>query len=120
MIKRKSCGHLRCGSVCRFGTKQKKVYRIPKVSAKRKLENEEYFAKREIFLLEHPKCECGRPGCNRMATEVHHSAGRVGKNFLDVSTWKAMSRLCHRWAELNPDAAKAAGVSASRLSKTET
>lgn len=131
MNRKKQCGHLRCGSTCRFGPKKKKFtpikrtpikkkfYRIPKVSKKREIENEEYFAKREVFLKEHTRCECGRLGCNRKATEVHHSAGRVGKNFLDISTWKAMSRPCHRWAELNPKEAKDAGVSARRLSKNK-
>lgn len=125
---KKQCGHLRCGATCRFGPKlkkkyalkrsplKKKFYRIPKVSEKRKTENEKYFKLRQVFLKEHPRCECGRPGCRRKSTEIHHSAGRSGSNFLDVSTWRAVARVCHRWAEENPEAAKLAGVSKNRIS----
>jgi len=94
--------------------KKKKKWMSP-VSEKRKIENDEYKILREQFLKEHPYCECGRDGCRKRSVEVHHSAGRVGKNFLDVSTWKAMSRVCHQWAELNPIEAKEIGVSQNRI-----
>lgn len=124
---KKQCGHLRCGETCRFESRakkkyvlkrtplKKKFYRIPKVSEKRKEENKIYFEQREIFLKEHPKCECGQPGCRRKATEVHHSAGRSGSNFLDVSTWKAVARVCHRFLEENPVEAKKLGSSKNRV-----
>lgn len=97
---------------------KKKQKAIPKFSKKREEENEIYFALREVFLKEHPRCECGRQGCNRKSVEVHHSGGKIGKDFLDVAKWKAMSRTCHVWAETNPIAAKESGASVSRLSKT--
>ena len=46
-------------------------------------------------------------------------SGKVGKLFLDVRFWKAMARVCHRWAEDNPNEAKKSGASASRLAKKQ-
>lgn len=112
--RKKQCGHLRCGAICSRPSKKKKPKWIPRVSEKRKIENELYFRQREVFLQEHPKCECGRPGCNRKSVEIHHTKGR-GKYFLDMSTWKAVARVCHRWAEENPEEAKKIGISQNRL-----
>lgn len=111
---KKQCGHLRCGATCRFGKKVVKRKPIRKVSKKREDQNAEYFRLREKFLKEHPKCECGRDGCRRKATEVHHTRGR-GRYFLVVSTWLAVARVCHRWITDNEKAAKERGLSASRL-----
>lgn len=38
-------------------------------------------------------------------TEVHHKAGRVGKLYLDVSKWLAVSRQGHRYIHDNPEEA---------------
>ena len=96
---------------------KKKSKWIQPVSQKRKLENEAYKPLRENFLKDNPKCQCGREGCIRKSVEIHHTKGRVGKNFLDVSTWKAVARVCHRWAEENPIEAKKIGVSQNRLNQ---
>lgn len=127
--KNKQCGHLRCGEFCRLGKKPKKIYRlkrsaplkkkfyrIPKVSEKRKAEKKEYDVLREAFLKEHPICECGRIECKRgPSTDVHHSKGRAGSLYLDTMFWKALSRACHRWVELNPIEAKKLGLSVNRI-----
>lgn len=120
--KNKECGHLRCGETCRFGKKKKKVYylqrtpikknkayRIPKRSLTKKEEDAIYFPLRDKFLIEHPKCECGREGCFRDSTDVHHTKGR-GKYYLDVSTWKALNRICHIWVNENTEEAIKLGL----------
>lgn len=94
---------------------KKKFYRLPKVSEKQKKQNKIYSERRLVFLAANPKCQCGREGCNRKAVEIHHAKGRVGANFLDEKTWRAVARVCHRWAEMNPNEAKKAGLSENRL-----
>ena len=94
----------------------KKKHWIKPVSEKREVENEQYKVLRKKFLKDHPRCECGRPGCNRKSTDVHHAAGRIGADFLDTEKWKALNRVCHVWAEENPVEAKRLGLSKNRLS----
>jgi hypothetical protein len=48
------------------------------------------------------------------ATEVHHKRGRVGKFYLDVSTWLAVSREGHQWIERHRAAARDRGWHLSR------
>lgn len=93
----------------------KKRKKIPKVSRKREAENEAYRKLRVEFLKKNPRCQCGRNGCTRKSTDVHHTAGRGGKNFLDVGTWRALNRTCHRWVEENPNEAKSLNLAVFRL-----
>lgn len=111
----RECKHPCCQDVCRKKKPEdaKRRY-IRKVSEKRQTENEIYKVLRKDFLKDHPNCECGQDGCKDKATEIHHSKGR-GRYFLVVETWRAVSRRHHRWAEMNPMAAKQSGASQSRL-----
>jgi hypothetical protein len=43
------------------------------------------------------------------STEVHHTAGRIGKNYLNQSTWMAVCRENHRWIHDHPSEARAKG-----------
>jgi len=88
---------------------------ISPVSKKRQVEMDEYSVKRNLFLIANPNCQGKLLGCTTKATDVHHTAGRVGDNYLNISKWKALCRSCHRWVEENPDAAKELGLSESRL-----
>lgn len=122
MNKKKQCGHLRCGEVCRFGKKpskrysikrtpiKKKFYKINKNSEKRKQENKEYSNERVKWLAENPYCELKVPGvCKVYATEAHHPAGRVGH----LRDWKIMKRACfkcHRWVHDNHEEALEMGL----------
>src|SRR6185295_9162245 len=94
-----NCNHATCQGECRR-PKQKKL-RIPvrKVSKKRANENRIYTKLRQQFLEEHPVCEAGLNGCTVVATDVHHSEGRIGDKLLDVSTYKAVCRNCHKQIE---------------------
>ena len=89
--------------------------RVAPISKKRKVEQDEYSKRRELFLIAHPKCEAKLVGCTSVATDVHHTEGRIGDNYLNMSKWKALCRNCHQWVEENPEAAKELGLSQSRL-----
>jgi hypothetical protein len=94
----------------------KKRTPIKKKSEKRKNDEKVYKELRKNFLNENPYCKAQLPGCTGMATECHHSKGRVGKNYLDVNTFVALCHACHVFVELNPVIAKELGLSQSRLS----
>lgn len=70
------------------------------MSAKRKANSAEYYRLRDIYLSEHPTCEVDR--CAKQGTDIHHKAGRIGKNYLDVSRWMACCRYHHRKIHDNP------------------
>lgn len=79
---------------------------IRRVSSVRAVAMKLYAAARLPFLAARPKCErCQK----KKAMEVHHKAGRTGKNFLDQSTWMAACPECHRWIHEHPGQARAAG-----------
>lgn len=91
--------------------KEKKTHRLNHFSPKRAKENPVYLKLREQFLKDNPKCVV----FGTRATQVHHGKGRVGKNYLDVSTWLPVSDKGHKVIELNPKWAKQNGYSKSRL-----
>jgi hypothetical protein len=91
---------------------------ISPVSAKRRVEMDEYGKKREIFLIAKPNCEAKLLGCTGVSTDVHHKAGRTGENYLKISTWLSVCRSCHSFIELNPEEAKELGFSESRLNES--
>ena len=89
---------------------------ISPVSKKRQVQMDEYSKLRMVFLIAKPNCEAKLVGtCTRTSTDVHHKAGRVGENYLKMSTWLAVCRNCHTWIENNPEEAKELGFSESRL-----
>ena len=89
---------------------------ISPVSKKRRVEMDEYYKKRLAFLALHRSCQAKLTGCTGKSTDVHHKAGRVGDNYLNMNTWLAVCRSCHSWIETNPVEAKELGLSESRLS----
>lgn len=92
-----------------FVPSAKKNYRgLAPVSLKHQEKMKEYFELRDVFLKKHPMCQCGR-NCGLKATDVHHTKSR-GKYLLDISTWKALNRMCHRWATDNTIEAKKLGL----------
>lgn len=95
--------------------KIKKEYKIPKISEKQKIRLREYTKGREVFLKENTHCQIQVYGCTGESTQCHHPAGRIGDLLCDFIIMIATCDNCHRWAELNPEAAKELGVSKSRL-----
>lgn len=110
---------------------------LRRVSKKRAQQLREYSAARKVFLAAHPICEvwCAENGFEWFddrqyesaigtvltpeelvmewrapaAVECHHKAGRTGPNFLDQSTWLAVSQEAHRRIHDRPGQARAKG-----------
>ena len=53
---------------------------------------------------------CGVRGCFSMATEVHHTRGRVGKLLLDETFWLPVCSGCHDWIHKNIELARERGL----------
>lgn len=113
-------------------TGQLKRTKLSPVSAKRRTQAALYAKKRKAFLEAHPYCQVwlaqhagiivhfakalysGKAVSPISATtinscDIHHKAGRTGKNYLDESTWMAVSRDGHRWIHDHPKEARARG-----------
>jgi hypothetical protein len=102
------------------------IKRVPvkKISDKRAKESKIYFKLREDFLGKNPKCQLctplkehlgvAAPKCNGIATEIHHTEGRTGNNYLNVSTWLASGSGCHRFITDNSSLAVQIGLSKRR------
>ncbi len=90
---------------------------LNRVSKKRAGEEIVYEKKKKAFLKKHPICQIKILCKGANAVDVHHAAGRSGKNYLDESTWKAACRKCHIHITLNSKAAIISGHSTSRLKK---
>jgi hypothetical protein len=79
---------------------------LPFQSAKRAGSAMIYSRKRRQFLTAHPVCE----RCHtKKATDVHHKAGRLNGNYLNVATWCALCRTCHDWIHTHPSLAREKG-----------
>jgi len=82
--------------------------RINKVSTARSRQMREYRIKRLEFLKEHPYCEvCAEipylPTLHKhMATEIHHTRGRIGSLLCDSRYWKAACIWGHWWIGTHP------------------
>lgn len=92
----------------------KTVYKIPKVSKKRQVEQLQYQVLRTEFLSKPENKIC--PITNQPTTDIHHKKGRVGSLFLNTDFWIALSREGHKFVEENPEWSKANGYSLNRLS----
>lgn len=93
---------------------EKKVYKIAKESKKRKDENKEYSKERKEYLKVNNKCMAGLDGCKKVATQIHHRKGRVGKLLTDTKYWLPVCEDCHRKIEDNPQMAYEKGLSVKR------
>ena len=95
--------------------KPKKSKAINKRSEKGKAEDLIYKALRLKFLKENNRCAVYP---ELKAVEVHHKKGRLGKNYLDVSTWLAVSQKAHIKITEESEWAFQNGYSQSRLKTT--
>lgn len=87
---------------------------IPKFSGKMLQNLKIYSVLRKDFLKDNPICQCGRNGCKRKATDVHHRKGR-GIYLNVVEFWLAVARVCHTWINEHPKEAMELGLTISRL-----
>jgi hypothetical protein len=100
-----------CGPICANKNKKpvatsKPIYKIPKVSQKRKIENLKYSVLRTEFLGKKENQICFIDGCTKKATSIEHLQGRWGKNFLDTTTWAACCLEHNLELETNPELSK--------------
>ena len=105
---------------------------LRRVSLKRQREGREYTKLRAAFLEDHPFCQvtirllglCEEEvkewsGMHRTALgnidvvpqsiDIHHKHGRTGTNYLDTTTWLAVSRFQHERIHNNPSWARSHG-----------
>lgn len=104
---------------------------LRRVSSKRSKELKLYSKARLVFLARHPFCEVwlrdrgftqsqaieengwmaqwGSMANAPRSTEVHHTNGRTGPNFLDESTWLAVCEDSHRWIHAHAREAREKG-----------
>lgn len=83
---------------------------LRKVSSARAIANRVYSDKRKTFMTSNPRCQALLPMCEERATDVHHTAGRTGTNFLDVDTWLSVCRSCHDEIHRRPKMARELGL----------
>ena len=82
---------------------------IKKVSDKKKIMDAMYTKLRRIQLEQFPTCQINTEHCSTVSTEIHHSAGRLGDNYLGINTWFATCRECHTWVHNFPKEARELG-----------
>lgn len=85
--------------------KQRK--RIRRMSKKRQKSSRIYNEMAKAFLIANPKCQVKL--CFRRSTQVHHTRGRHGTNYLDMTTWLATCNSCHDDIHRHPAWAKKQG-----------
>ena len=81
---------------------------------KSKDDNKEYNKERKLYLKANNQCEAKLQGCKKVATQIHHKKGRVGKLLTDVRYWLPVCEDCHRRIEDNPKMAYEKGLSLKR------
>lgn len=82
-------------------TKKSPPKKIKTRSKKKETQDLEYSKLRTEFLELNTHCKVGTGACTGLATEVHHKSYR-GINYLNVSSWIATCRKCHKWIHENP------------------
>lgn len=89
--------------------------KIKKISDKHLETLKEYRVIRDDFMKKNPECMAKLEGCTKVATDCHHSKGKVGSLYTDVRYFKALCRKCHEYLETHPNEAKELGFSLNRL-----
>lgn len=84
-------------------------------SKKRAAQERIYAKQRQEIFRDQPKCQFS--GCGRLASEVHHPAGRIGELLTKKELFVMLCHDHHVWVELNPVQAKEMGLSKDRLTK---
>lgn len=80
---------------------------LRRMSKRRQLQMKEYYLVRAAYLSENPVCEnCGE----RLATEIHHISGRIGKRLNDSEYFMALCGQCHRTIHFRPSEARKKGL----------
>lgn len=84
--------------------------------SKRREENQVYLGQRDEYLKAHPVCQV----CDAdLATQVHHSAGRIKNLLTNPNYFFAVCRSCHEHIHANPKWAYENGYLLERNKLTE-
>lgn len=105
------------GGYCKYHQKlrqDKKPKKISPFSQKHLEQLKIYKVVRLEFLNENAFCQAKLEGCTRIATQVHHRAGRLGDKLTDKNNFLAVCHLCHCTIENSPNMAKELGLSFDR------
>ena len=82
---------------------QKKQYKIPMKSLKRKVEQKLYVKQVKEMLEENPYCEIKAPGCTGIAEGLDHLQKRSPKNYRKRNNLVRACNNCNRFKELFPE-----------------
>ena len=99
-----------CSFACHKADSKPQEYKqrkpISKRSAKGKIEDYTYSKKRKVFLSKPENQVCFVDSCCNKANTIEHTKGRIGKNFLDETTWKPCCLFHNLEFERNPELSK--------------
>lgn len=102
---------------------KKKAFQPPikKRSEKMKDEMKGYKKQLKAFLSkpENIVCKIQMEGCTKLATVVHHTAGRTGKKLKDESDWLPSCAGCNIKVEANDGEARDKGFLKTKLTKVK-
>lgn len=90
---------------------------INKRSEKMVQEMKDYKPAMIQYLKTHTSCMIKFDGCTKVATCVHHAAGRIGEKLHDQNDWLASCQNCNLQVEINDAEAREKGFKKSRLNK---
>lgn len=116
------------GPYCTFHKKlygSKEIKAMPEPIAKRSealTEKFKGYKKQLAAYLAKPEnkyCKIDSPVCTKIATAVHHVAGRTGPKLKDEKDWMACCAACNGWVEENDAEARQMGAKKTRLTKVE-
>lgn len=109
---------------CQYHYWQGKKKPLPKPTkpirprSKKRAAQERVYAKQRAEIFSEEQI-CQFPGCGRLATEVHHPAGRIGELLTNRDLFVLLCHDCHVFVELNPAEAKKLGLSLNRIERNE-
>ena len=100
-----------------WNSKRKPIKRSQKPisprSQKRAKQERVYAKQRKEIMQERPQCQF--PGCGRLASEIHHPAGRISERLTESELFVMLCHDHHVYVEMNPTQAKSLGLSKNRL-----
>lgn len=94
-----------------------KKSKIKNTSKKRAKQYRQYAPVKRKFLTDHPICQV--EGCEAPSSDIHHKAGRSGKQLVKLEDFMAVCRPHHDTFEDQDKAAREAGHKTTRLGKAQ-
>jgi len=112
------CGKKYCNHLPKEKKQPKPIARnktpIKPVADKLASNRRKYSVLAKQFKIDNPYCQAHLPGCTHYTQEVHHMAGRLGDDLLDVGNFLPVCHRCHTWINEHSKEAIARGLSLRR------